>query len=130
MKKFIVILVILAVIAAGVVEWTFAAWDASGLPAADGMQTIVLIAPGSRTHRVAQMMQDKGVIKSGLLFELNLRMRRLADKVKAGEYAIASHASMAELARILVEGKSIQHKFTAAEGLTSEMIWKLAQAAG
>jgi len=127
-KKFIVILVILAVIAAGVVEWMFAAWGAPGLPAADGKQTIVLIAPGSRTHMVAQMMQDKGVIKSGLLFELNLRMRRMADKVKAGEYAIASHASMAELARILVEGKSIQHKFTAAEGLTSEMIWKLAQA--
>jgi UPF0755 protein len=35
---------------------------------------------------------------------------------------------MAELARILVDGKSIQHRFTAPEGLTSEMIWKLAQA--
>ena len=128
MKKLIVILVLLAVIAAGVVEWMVAAWDAPGLPAADGKETIVLIAPGSRTHAVAEMMQSKGVIKSGLLFELNLRARRMADKIKAGEYAIASQASMAELARILVDGKSIQHRFTAPEGLTSEMIWKLAQA--
>jgi len=127
-KKLIVILVLLAVIAAGVVEWMVAAWDAPGLPAADGKETIVLIAPGSRTHAVAEMMQSKGVIKSGLLFELNLRARRMADKIKAGEYAIASQASMAELARILVDGKSIQHRFTAPEGLTSEMIWKLAQA--
>ena len=104
-----------------------AAWTAPGLPAADGAQTVVLIAPGSRTHAVAEMMQAKGVIKSGLMFELNLRTRRLANKIKAGEYAIPSRASMAQLATILVEGKSIQHKFTAAEGLTSDMIWNLAQ---
>jgi UPF0755 protein len=32
---------------------------------------------------------------------------------------------MADIAKILVEGKSIQHKLTAAEGLTSDMIHKL-----
>jgi len=127
-KRLVFILVILAVIAAGVVEWAMAAWDAPGLPAPEGSQTIVLIMPGSGTHAVTQMLEAKGVIKSGLMFEANLRARRLAGKVKAGEYAIASHASMAVIAGILVEGKSIQHKFTAAEGLTSEMIWKLAQA--
>jgi len=74
-----------------------------GLPAADGKQTIVLIATGSRTHAVAQMLEAKGVMKSGLMFELNLRARRLADKIKAGEYVIPSGASMATVARILVE---------------------------
>jgi UPF0755 protein len=127
-KRLFVILVILAVIAAGVVEWGMAAWDGPGLPAADGKQTIILIAPGSRTHAVAQMLERQGLMKSGLMFEANLRARRLADKIKAGEYAIPSGASMARLAGILVEGKSIQHKFTAAEGLTSDMIWKLAEA--
>ncbi|HKQ10179.1 MAG TPA: endolytic transglycosylase MltG [Rhizomicrobium sp.] len=128
MKRFVFILVLLAVIAAGLVEWGVAAWDGPGLPAAGGKQTTILIAPGSRTHAVARMLEAKGVMKSGLMFELNLRARRLADKIKAGEYAIPSGASMAAIARILVEGKSIQHKFTAAEGLTSDMIWKLAQA--
>jgi UPF0755 protein len=32
---------------------------------------------------------------------------------------------MADIAAILVAGKSIEHKLTAAEGLTSDMIWKL-----
>ena len=128
MKRFLVILALLAVIAAGLVEWGMAAWDAPGLPAADGKQTVILIAPGSRTHAVAQMLEDQGVMKSGLMFEANLRARRMADRIKAGEYAIPSGASMAAIAGILVAGKSIQHKFTAAEGLTSAMIWKLAQA--
>ena len=39
-----------------------------------------------------------------------------------------STASMADIAAILVSGKSIQHKLTAAEGLTSDMIWKLVAA--
>jgi len=127
-KRLFVILVILAVIAAGVVEWTMAAWQAPGPPAAAGKETIVLIAPGSRTHAVAEMLQAGGVIKSALLLEVNLRLRRMAAKIKAGEYAIPSGASMARIAGILIEGKSIQHRLTAAEGLTSEMIWKLAQA--
>jgi len=126
--RWILILVVLAVIGAGVVEWANAVWDAPGLPAADRKQTIVLIPPGARTHSVAQMFEREGIIKSGLIFEFDLRARGLANKIKAGEYAIPSQTSMAAIARILVEGKSIQHKFTAAEGLTSDMIWKLAQA--
>ena len=57
-----------------------------------------------------------------------MRVKGLASQLKAGEYAIASRTSMHAIAGILVEGKSIQHKLTAAEGLTSEMIWKLVKA--
>jgi UPF0755 protein len=123
-KRLFLILVILAALAAGVAGWIMTAWDRPG----DGKETIVLIAPGSRTHAVAEMLQAKGVIKSALLFEVNLRLRRMATRIKAGEYAIPSEASMARIAGILVEGKSIQHRLTAAEGLTSDMIWKLVQA--
>jgi UPF0755 protein len=122
------VLVILGVIAAGVLEWANAVWDVPGPPAAMATQTVILVAPGSRTHAVAQMLAQKGVMKYGLIFEFDLRARGLAGKIKAGEYAIPSQASMAAIAKILVEGKSIQHKLTAAEGLTSEMIWKLVRA--
>ncbi len=128
MKRFLLILVLFAVIAAGVVEWANVAWDVPGMPAINGKETVVLIAPRSRTHDIARMLEAKGALKYGLLFEFDLRMRGLADKIKAGEYAIPSQASMGTIARILVEGKSIQHKLTAAEGLTSDMIWKLVQA--
>jgi UPF0755 protein len=127
-KLIVVILVILTVATAAVLGVAVVAWNVPGLPAADGKETIVLITPGSRTHTVAQMVQAKGALKSGLLFELNLRLRGMAGRIKAGEYAIPSRASMPQIAGIFVEGRSIQHKFTAAEGLTSAMIWKLARA--
>jgi len=123
--RFLVLLIVLALIGAGVLEWASASWDAPGPAAPSGGQTVVLIPPHSRTHETAMLLEHKGVLKYGLLFEFDLRLKGLADKIKAGEYAIASQASMSDIARILVEGKSIQHKLTAAEGLTSEMIWKL-----
>jgi len=126
--RFLFVLVILVVIGAGAVEWANAAWNVPGLPAPSGKETVILIPPHSRTHGIAQMLEHKGVLKYGLVFELDLRLRGLADKIKAGEYDIPSQASMGAIAGILVAGKSIQHKLTAAEGLTSDMIWKLVKA--
>jgi UPF0755 protein len=129
LKRVLLLLVVLAVIGAGVVGWANIVWDAPGVLAVPpARETVVLIAPRSRAHDIAQMLEAKGALKYGLLFELDLRLRGLADKIKAGEYAIPSQASMRTIATILVEGKSIQHKLTAAEGLTSDMIWKLVQA--
>jgi len=128
LKRFLLILGVLALIAAGVVEWANAAWDAPGLPSADGKETVILIPPRSPTHQIGRMLEEKGVVKSGLMFEFDVRVKGLASQLKAGEYAIASRTSMHGIAGILVEGKSIQHKLTAAEGLTSDMVWKLVQA--
>ena len=126
--RFWVIPVVLAVLVAGVVEWIHAAWDAPGLPAASGQQTVVLIPPRIRTHDIAEILQQKGVLRRAWVFELNARARGLSVKLKAGEFAIPSRASMRTIAGILVEGKSIQHKLTVAEGLTSDMILKLVNA--
>jgi UPF0755 protein len=126
--RFFIILVMLAVVGAGVVEWGNAAWDAPGLPAPSGNETVVMIKPHTRTHDIAATFEKKGLIKSGLLFELDLRLRGLTGQLKAGEYAIPNRASMKAIADILTSGKSIQHKLTVAEGLTSEMVWKLVQA--
>ena len=133
MRRFLLILVMLAVIAAGLAEWANAAWDAPGPPAASGeKETVVLIPPGSRTRDIAHNLEQKGVIKYALLFQFDLALKRLLGPktatLKAGEYAIPSEASMASIAKILAEGKSIQHKLTVAEGLTSDMVLKLVQA--
>ena len=123
--KFWHILVLLAVLIAGMVEWVNAAWDAPG-PAAAEM--VVLVPAGMHTHAIAQLLEDKGVIRYKLVFEINVRVRGLSAKLKAGEYAIPSRATMRAIAQILVEGKSIQHRLTVAEGLTSDMAWKLVKA--
>jgi UPF0755 protein len=128
MRRFLLVLLVLAIIGAGVVEWANAAWPEKGPPASSGTQTVVLIKPHTRLHDIAQQLEDAHLLNYALVFEFDLRMRGLADKVKAGEYAIPGGASMADIAAILVAGKSIEHKLTAAEGLTSDMIWKLVQA--
>lgn len=124
MARFCVLLVVLGVIGACIFTWTQTFWDQ---PGPSGSETIVLIPPGTRAHDVAQMLEDKGAVSNVWLFEFGLRSRKLADKIKAGEYALPARASMGAIALILVEGRSIQHKLTVAEGLTSDMIWKMVQ---
>jgi UPF0755 protein len=125
MKRFLLVLVVLALIGAGGAEWFIAVWDA---PGPSSSEKVVLIAPRTPLHQTARQLTQAGPVNFTLAFELEMRERGLASQVKAGEYAIPAHASMHAIADILVAGKSIQHKLTAAEGLTSEMIWKLVQA--
>jgi UPF0755 protein len=128
MRFLLAIILVLGVIAAGAVEWAGGAWTEPGPKAPSGNQSVVLIAPHTKLHDIAQQLQDAHVLNYALVFELDLHLHQLNDKVKAGEYAIPSQASLADIAAILVAGKSIQYKLTAAEGLTSDMIWKLVQA--
>jgi UPF0755 protein len=125
MFRFLILLVVLGVIGVGVAEWANEVWTEAG-PAS--RETVVLIAPHSRTHDIARQIRDAGAAPNALLFEAGLHLHGAASKAKAGEYALPPYASMADIARILVEGKSIQHKLTAAEGLTSDMIQKLVAA--
>jgi len=126
--RFWIILVVLAVLVAGIAEWVNAAWDAPGPAAASGSETVVLVPPHMRTHDIARLLADKGVLRYPLVFEIDTRLRGLSAKLKAGEFAIPARASMRAISAILVEGKSIQHKLTVAEGLTSDMILKLVAA--
>jgi UPF0755 protein len=125
MRTPLILLFALVVIAAGSVEWAAAAWNEPGPAAVSGNQSVILIQPHTRLGDTVQKLQDAHLLNYGLVFEFDLYLHRLNNKVKAGEYAVPSKASMADIAAILVSGKSIQHKLTAAEGLTSGMIYKL-----
>ncbi|MEP6831138.1 MAG: endolytic transglycosylase MltG [Rhizomicrobium sp.] len=125
MFRFLILLVVLGVIGVGVAEWANEIWSQ---PGSAKRETVVLIAPGSRSHDIAAQLQSVGAVGNGLLFEAELHLHGAASNVKAGEYALPAFASMSDVSRILVEGKSIQHKLTAAEGLTSDMIHKLVMA--
>jgi len=125
MKRFLLILVALGLIGAGALQWFLAAWSAPGPAPAE---RVVMIEPGTSLRDIAGQLTAAGTVNFTLGFEAEMRARHLAGKVRAGEYAIPAHASMADIAAILVSGKSIQHKLTVAEGLTSDMVWKLVKA--
>ena len=84
-----------------------------------------MVAPGDHVAVIAQHLAEAGVVSNADLFRIGLRIRNLQGDLKAGEYAFPAHASMADVAGIVAGGKSIQHKLTAAEGLTSKMIYDI-----
>lgn len=84
--------------------------------------TIVWLPKGEGVNRIAARLAAAQVISEPLLFRIAVRLHGAESGLKAGEYQIPAHASMAEIIHLLREGKALVHKFTAAEGLTSEQI--------
>jgi UPF0755 protein len=125
MKRFLVLILVLVVLAAGVAEWLFADFGAPGPAARQGSETVVVVKSGKGLHGVAATLADAGVIRRADLFQIGVRLHGEASALKAGEYAIPSGASMYDIMNILIEGKSIQHKLTVAEGLTSAMAYDI-----
>lgn len=126
MLRFLAVLVVLFLLVAGAYVWENTNFAAAGPPAAHGTtESDVVIKPGVGLKGIAQELHDAGVIENPLLFEVGVRLRRMTPSLKAGEYAIPSKASMLDIMDILISGKTVQHKITVAEGLTSDMVLKL-----
>lgn len=115
-------LVLLVALGFGAYEWDVMNYAAPG-PAP--RETTVLIKPHEGVTAISQQLFNAGTIANAQLYALDIRVRGQGGALKAGEYAIPAHASPSDITDILVSGKSIQHKLTAAEGLTSDMIYKI-----
>jgi UPF0755 protein len=125
MLRFLAILIALALIAGGAWFWereNFAA------PGPSPSYKVVMVKPGDHTATIAQNLQKAGVIANADLFRVGLRIRDKQGDLKAGEYGFPARASMEDVVDILVAGKSIEYKLTAAEGLTSQMIYDIVKA--
>lgn len=122
MQRFLILLILLGVIGAGAVGLAGIAWRQ---PGPLSRSSVILIAPKTSVHDIARQLQDSGMVANALLYEGEIRLQGQAGKMKAGEYAIPAHASMADIAAIMATGKSIEHKITVAEGLTSDMVYRL-----
>ncbi len=85
----------------------------------------VLLTQGSSVSAIAHDLEDAGVIRYPELFTAVVRVRGAENDVKAGEYEILAGASVNDIIDQLIEGKSILHYFTAAEGLTTAQILRL-----
>jgi UPF0755 protein len=127
MRRFLIAILLLILLGVGMFfaeQWNFLA---PGPNTPKGNVSVVWIKRGQGSGAVAQQLQDAGVVRDALLFRLGVRLRGENGALKAGEYAFPSRASMADVMGILIEGKSIQHKITVAEGLTSAMIYNIVQ---
>ena len=91
-------------------------------------EVVVLVPRDATLSDTTRLLKLNGAIDSEFLFRVGARYRREDRLLKHGEYRIPAGASMAEILALLVSGRSIQHKLTVAEGLTSHQIVKIVAA--
>lgn len=96
------------------------AYSLPGPAAREGKSTTVVLRSGAGVQEIASQLEDKGVIRSSLLFVASAELSGAGRTLKAGEYAFPSRASLADVLDRIRRGKIVQHFVTIPEGLTSE----------
>lgn len=118
----IVSLLLLMAAGAGGVVWY--AWN--GLkPAAPGDPVRIEIPVGSSAFRVAELLEDEGIIRNAFLFKYYLRYKDEGRGFQAGEYEMAPGMTNDEIIAMLNEGRTVKpetFRFTIPEGYTIEKI--------
>lgn len=122
------VLVIAGALAAGAFFYGQYLYAKEGPATPDGQPRIVTIVKGAPA--IGTKLKEAGAIEDDFQFRMLMRMREYmpgGGKVtfKAGEYAIPSKASIADIVAEISEGRSLQYAVIIPEGLTSAMIMKL-----
>lgn len=84
--------------------------------------TVIVIPSGEGLRGIADRLEREGVITDRRIFMASVIYFRAHKKLKAGEYAIESGASIRRVLDTLIEGKAILYSISLPEGLTSEQI--------
>jgi len=85
----------------------------------------VLIPRGAGPSTMAKILQAEGVISHGQLFRFALMVDPNPKPIKAGEYELPAHISMASLVDLLQSGKVVQRRLTVPEGITTAEVIEL-----
>jgi len=119
------ILIAIALVVGGGGYYAYSRFHA---PGPQEQAEIVLIPQGASVGQAARTLQDAGVITSSDLFKWGTRFLGADRDIRAGEYEVPAHTSMAGILDILRSGDVVQHAFTVAEGLSSAQVVALLEA--
>jgi len=76
---------------------------------------------------IAALLAHDGVIRHPWTFELGAALSGRNHRLKAGEYAFPAHVSARGAIEILAAGKTVEHRLTVPEGLTSPEVAALVE---
>jgi len=110
----------------GVGYWLYR--DAAGGGPLGEARTLVVPAHTGITA-IAELLANEGVIRHELAFELVARLSGRGTVLKAGEYEFPAGVSAMQTLDILAGGKTVKHRLTIPEGLTSAEIAALVRTA-
>lgn len=80
-------------------------------------QTLI-IKPGMTLEKISNLLKEKEIISSKLIFKLWVKLNSLEKKLKFGEYKIPNSISVVNLTEIFVKGQSVSHLITIPEGIS------------
>ncbi len=113
---------VLACLGVAVFYWVKVQFDQPGpLPTS----TVFAVPKGEGVSAIAERLEHDGIIDDRRVFMTSIlyfMYIKGQGSLKAGEYEFRKHATIRDVLDTLVEGKSIEHKVTLAEGLTSYQI--------
>lgn len=89
-------------------------------PVFSAENTLFLVKKGDSLPKIAQALQDSGLVENKYLFIIYAKINKLYPRIKAGEYLVENGSSLVNLAEKLTSGKVYLHKVTFPEGLTSK----------
>lgn len=112
--------------AIGAGYWIYGEASAPG-PATEA-HTIV-IPPHAGTSGIAELLQQDGVIRDKFVFEVAAKFSGHGSSLQSGEYEFPAQISMFAAMDLLASGKTVKHRLTIPEGLTSDEIVALVNAA-
>jgi UPF0755 protein len=93
-----------------------------GPKALQGDSTTVVLPAGAGVAEIATDLRRGGVIGSSTVFVLAAEVTGAAHKLKAGEYAFPSRASLHSVIAAIAEGRVVRHFVTIPEGVTSQVV--------
>jgi len=126
LRLFALLLVLAVGLVGGAVYWGFTKFHEPGPAATD---TTVVIERGLGVRAIADRLADAGVITDPLVFSAGVRVYGEGQPLQAGEYLFPSRLSMRQVMEQMIDGVTIVHRLTIAEGLTSAEIVALVAAA-
>lgn len=89
---------------------------------AQARDVIVRIPPEATAAQVAEILKQKEVIKSPVVFRVYSRYQGMDGQLKAGEYRISTSLSTPEVLHELIDGRLDVQTITVPEGFTTERL--------
>ena len=112
----------LALVLALALGWALWTFNGPGPKAREGEATTVVLRRGASLPEIAATLEREGVVRSSAVFITAAQVTGGARDLKAGEYSIASGASMSRILAAVRAGDVVRHFITIPEGMTSQAV--------
>lgn len=125
---FLLVLMFLAGVAAGGAFYAYKWFNLCVDP--DGDTVVFAVEKGENLIKIAQRLEDEGLIKSALYLRIIAKLDDSENSFKSGQYSLSSAMTTREIKDRIVSGTGINIKVTIPEGITLNRIADIFEKSG